>query len=220
MRMMRPTSVLIADDQTLFREGLRLLLANEPAIAVVGEAADSLQAVRLVEALQPDILLLTVNMAGPSTLEAIALIRQKSAVTQVLVLSRLPEDALIGQALQVGAKGYLSTALGYKDLLKAIQAVHAGEIWAERKVLAEVLEHLRQKTVATTAPLSERHEALTEREQEIVRWAIQGMTNKEIAVRLGISDKTVKSHLGHIFGKLQISRRLQLALTQLVDQPN
>ncbi len=220
MRMMRPTSVLIADDQTLFREGLRLLLANDPAIAVVGEAADSLQAVRLVEALQPDILLLTINMAGPSTLEAIALIRQKSAVTQVLVLSRLPEDALIEQALQVGAKGYLSTALGYKDLIKAIQAIHAGEIWAERKVLAEVLEHLRQKTVATTAPLSERHEALTDREQEIVRWAIQGMTNKEIAARLGISDKTVKSHLGKIFGKLQISRRLQLALTQLVDQPN
>ncbi len=220
MRMMRPTSVLIADDQTLFREGLRLLLANEPAIAVVGEAADSLQAVRMAEALQPDILLLTINMAGPSTLEAIALIRQKSAITQVLVLSRLPEDALIEQALQVGAKGYLSTALGYKDLIKAIQAVHAGEIWAERKVLAEVLEHLRQKTVATTAPLSERHEALTDREQEIVRWAIQGMTNKEIATRLGISDKTVKSHLGHIFGKLQISRRLQLALTQLVDQPN
>lgn len=217
---MSPTSVLIADDHTLFREGLRMLLAQEPAVAVVGEAAGNLQVISMTEALQPDILLLTVDKAELSALDVIPLIREKSSRTRVLILSRLPEDECMSKALQLGAKGYVSTSLSHKDILKAIQAIHAGEIWAGRKVLAEVLESLRQKTQEMNLPLSEMQETLTEREQEIVRWVIQGMTNKEIAARLGISDKTVKSHLSNVFSKLKISRRLELALYRIAEQPD
>jgi NarL family two-component system response regulator LiaR len=120
----------------------------------------------------------------------------------------------------MGAKGCLSKSLSHKDLVKAIRVTYAGEIWARRKVLAETLESLRQKTQEMNLSLSEMQGALTDREQEIVRWVIQGMTNKEIAARLGISDKTVKTHLSNVFSKLKISRRLQLILYRIVEQPD
>jgi DNA-binding NarL/FixJ family response regulator len=217
---MSPISVLIADDNTLFREGLRTLLAQEPDISVVGEAADGLQAIRLAEVLQPDILLLDVSMPEMGGLEALPMIREKSSRTHVLILSGLPEDEFVSQALQLGAKGYLSKPLNHKDLIRAIRVTYTGEIWAGRKILAEALESLRQKTQEMNLPLSEMQEALTEREQEIVRWVIQGMTNKEIAARLGISYKTVKTHLSNVFNKLKISRRLQLTLYRIVEQPD
>lgn len=217
---MSPISVLIADDNVLFRDGLRMLLTQEPAISVVGEAADGLQAISLAEALQPDILLLAVNMTGLGALETLPQIRDKSPSTKVLVLSGFPEDEFMSQALQLGAKGCLSKSLSHKDLIKAIRATYAGEIWVGRKVLAEVLEGLRQKTQEMNLSLSEMQGALTVREQEVVRWVIQGMTNKEIAARLGISDKTVKTHVSNIFSKLKISRRLQLVLYRIVEQPD
>ncbi|MGB4782783.1 response regulator [Candidatus Methylomirabilis sp.] len=217
---MRRISVLIADDNTLFREGLRMLLAQEPAISVVGEAADGLQAIRLAEALQPDILLLDIRMPGLGGIEALPQIREKSPGTKVLILSGFSEGELMAKALQLGAKGYLSKLLTHRDLIRAIRATYAGEVWAERKVLSEVLESLRQKMQEKNLPLSDMQETLTDREHEIVKWVIQGMTNKEIATRLGISDKTVKTHLSNIFNKLKISRRLQLVLHRIVEQPD
>jgi len=217
---MSPISVLIADDNTLFREGLRMLLAQEPVISVVGEAADGLQAIRLAEALQPDILLLDIRMPGLGGIEALPQIREKAPGTKGLILSGFSEGELMFQALQLGAKGYLSKLLTHRDLIKAIRATYAGEVWAERKVLSEVLESLRQKMQEKNPPLSDMQETLTDREHEIVKWVIQGMTNKEIAARLGISDKTVKTHLSNIFNKLKISRRLQLVLHRIVEQPD
>lgn len=210
-------SVIIADDHTLSREGLRLLLAQEPTISVVG-TADSNQAISMTEALQPDIVLLAMNIQELSALNVLSLIRKKSPRTDVLILSGCPDDDLMNAALQLGAKGYVSKMLNHKDLVKAIQVVHAGEIWAGRKVLAGVLESLRHKTHEMNRSFSETQEALTDREQEIVGWVIQGMTNKEIAARLEISDKTVKTHLSNIFSKLKINRRLELALYQIVEQ--
>lgn len=211
-------TVLLADDHTLFREGLRMLLAQEQSIHVVGEAVDGLQAISLAEALQPDILLLDVNMPGLGGLEALPHIREKSSGTKVLILSGFSEADLMARALLLGAKGYLSKVLTSKELVKAIRTTYAGEIWAERKVLTEALESLRQKVEDASVPASDMREMLTDREQEIVTWVIRGMTNKEIAAELGISDKTVKTHLSHIFNKLKLSRRLQLTLYQLVDQ--
>lgn len=197
-----------------------MLLAQEPAISVVGEAADGLQAIRLAEALQPDILLLDIRMPGLGGIEALPQIREKSPGTKVLILSGFSEGELMAKALQLGAKGYLSKLLTHRDLIRAIRATYAGEVWAERKVLSEVLESLRQKMQEKNLPLSDMQETLTDREHEIVKWVIQGMTNKEIATRLGISDKTVKTHLSNIFNKLKISRRLQLVLHRIVEQPD
>lgn len=193
-----------------------MLLAQEPAISVVG-AAGCNQAISMVEALQPDILLLAVNAPDLSALEVLPLVSKTSSRTHVLILSGFPEDEFMNNALQLGAKGCMSKTLGHKDLMKAIRAIYAGEVWAGRKVLAGVLESLCRKTYEMNRCLSEKQEALTDREQDVVKWVIQGMTNKEIAARLDISDKTVKTHLSNIFSKLKVNRRLQLTLHQIIE---
>lgn len=213
-------TVLIADDHALFREGLAIFFAQQDDIRIVGEAADGHQAVSMAEALQPDILLLDIRMPGLGGIEALPQIHERSPGTKVLVVSGYSDDELIIKALQLGAKGYLPKSLSHKDLLKAIRATYAGEVWAKRRVLTEALESLRQKLQEMTPPLKDVQGTLTDREQEVVKWVIQGMTNKEIAARLGISDKTVKTHLSNIFSKLKISRRLQLVLHRIVEQPD
>lgn len=215
---MNRITVLIADDHALFREGLGTLLAHQEDIQVVGEAADGLQAISMVEALQPDILLLDVRMPELGGIEALPKIRKKSPRTKVLMISGFPENEFMVEALQRGAKGCVSKSASCNELVKAIRVTYAGEIWATRMVLAQALDSLRQKTQEVNAPFSETRETLTDREQEIVKWVIQGMTNKEVAARLGISEKTVKTHLSHIFSKLKVGRRLQLLLHQIVEK--
>jgi two-component system NarL family response regulator len=217
---MNRITVLVADDHALCREGLVMLLAQEEDIQVVGEAADDLQVISLAEAIQPDILLLGVQMSGLSSIEVLSRIHEKSPRTKVLMVSSVPENKFIIEALERGARGCLSKSLARKDFVKAIRATYYGEIWVERRVLTQVLESLCRKVHGTSALFLETQEALTDREREIVKWAIQGMTNKEIAARLGISDKTVKTHLSNIFNKLKINRRLQLALCGIVEQPD
>ncbi len=207
--------MLIAGDHALFREGLCLLLAQQEDIQLIGEAADGLQALRMAEALQPDILLLDVQMPKAGGLEILPNIRARSPRTNVLILSGVLEDAFIVEALQQGAMGYLLKTATHADLVKAIRTTHAGELWAQRKVLTQVLEHLRQKIRELQGPPLELRETLTDREREIVIWVMQGMLNKEIAMQLGISEKTVKAHLRNIFRKLKVSRRAQLFRTSL-----
>jgi len=192
-----------------------LVLSQEESIQIVGEATDGKQSLIMTEALQPDILLLNVRLPEMNGLDALPKIRAKSPGTKVLILSSYPEDDFIVEALRRGAKGYLSKTLTRADIVKAIRVTHAGELWTERKMLTQTLESLLQKA-NSVAPQRPR-EALTDREREIVKWVIQGMTNKEIAAQLGISDKTVKTHLSNIFGKLKLSRRLQLLLYRIVD---
>ena len=215
---MNQIRVLIADDHALFREALHLLLEQEGDIKVVGQATDGNQALSMTETLQPDILLLDVRMPGIGGLEVLPKIRAKSTRTKVLILSGYSEDNFIVEALQQGAKGYLSKTLTRGDILKAIRTTLAGELWAERKMLTQTLESLLQKVNELHRPFHENFEALTERELEVVKWVIQGMTNKEIATKLGISEKTVKTHLRNIFSKLKITRRLQLLLYRMVDR--
>ena len=106
--------------------------------------------------------------------------------------------------------GYLLKTATQADLVKAIRTTHAGELWAQRKVLTQVLEHVRQRIRELQGPPLELQETLTDREREIVKWVVQGMLNKEIATDLGISEKTVKAHMRNIFRKLKVSRRAQL----------
>jgi two-component system response regulator DegU len=215
---MDPIKVLIADDHAMFREALRVRLTQESGIQVVGEATQGDEALSMAEALEPDILLLDIRMPKVDGLTVLPKIREKSPRTKVLILSAFFDDDLIIEAMQNGAKGYLLKDATYKDLIKAICATHAGELWVERKVLTQLLESLSQKVNDLHVPISEIRENLTEREQEIVKWVIHGMTNKEIAGQLGISDKTVKTHLSNIFSKLKVSRRLELLLYQIADR--
>ncbi len=194
-----------------------MLLAQDNRIMVVGEAEDGLQALSLTEYLQPDILLLDVQMPEVGGLEILPKLRAKCPLTKVLILSGFPEDELRTRALELGARGYLLKTLTHKDLLKAIHAAYAGEIWAERRVLTQILDNLRKKVHDLYGPLAETRESLTNREQEVVTWVMQGKTNKEIAAQLGISESTVKTHVSNIFSKLRISRRLQLLLHRIAD---
>ncbi len=214
---MNQITVLIADDHALFREGLRMLLAQDNRILVVGEAADGLQALSLTGSLQPDILLLDVQMPEVGGLEVLPRIRAKCPLTKILILSGFPDDQLIARALELGANGYLLKTLTHKDLLKAIHATYAGEVWAERRVLTQTLESLRKKVHHLHGPLAETRENLTDREEEVVSWVMQSKTNKEIAAQLGISESTVKTHVSNIFNKLHVSRRLQLLLYRIAD---
>jgi two-component system, NarL family, response regulator YdfI len=177
---------------------------------VIGEADDGPQALRMAEALQPDILLLDVQMPNAGGLEILPNIRARSPRTNVLILSGVLEDTFIDEALQQGAMGYLLKTATQADLVKAIRTTHAGELWAQRKVLTQVLEHMRQQIRELQGLPLELREALTDREREIVNWVMEGMLNKEIATQLGISEKTVKAHLRNIFRKLKVSRRAQL----------
>ncbi len=212
---MQQITVIVADDHALFREGLITLLSQYNDIKVVGEAADGLETVSLVEALQPDILLLDIRMPKLSGLEVLAKIRLSSPRTRTLILSGFIEDEYITEAFHHGAKGYVVKVTTHQNLVKAIRTTHAGELWAERKVLSQVVDSLLQRMEGLNSPQSALRETLTEREQEVVKWVIQGMMNKEIATQLGISEKTVKAHLSNIFSKLKVSRRLQLLLHQI-----
>ncbi len=133
-----------------------------------------------------------------------------SARTHVLILSDVLEDAFIAEALQQGAMGYLLKTAPQRDLVKAIYTTYAGELRAQRKVLTEMFERMHQKMSELHGLPLKLQETLTDREREITTWVMRGMTNKEIAMQLNISEKTVKAHLRNIFQKLEVSRQAQL----------
>jgi DNA-binding NarL/FixJ family response regulator len=208
---MDPITVFIAEAYNLLRQALNELLARQEDLQVVGEAADGLQMLSGVEALQPDILLLDMQMPRMSGLAVLPRIHARSPRTKILILADFFEEEFVARALQDGARGYmLKTALP-TELVKAIRSTHVGELWAQRKLLTRVVENLLRRADELQGFPPELWEVLTEREREVSIRAAQGMTNKEIATQLGISAKTVKSHLEKVFRKLNVRRRTQLS---------
>ena len=213
--MMPLITVLIAVESPLLRAGLRLVLTSQEDLQVVGEAADGPQMRRLVDALHPEILLLDLQLPEGGGLASLAPLCAGSPRTRILLLSAGLDDALIAEALQQGAKGYIPETTTPDELIKAIRRTIAGELWVRRALLTQVVERWRHQLQAQQGPLVVRRETLTAREHDIVRGVQQGLTNKEIATQLGISEKTVKAHLAAIFRKLQVRRRVQLLRTAL-----
>ncbi len=211
MTMEGAIRLVIADSHQLFRAGLRLLLNSEEGIALVGEAAHGLETIEVVSTLQPDVVLLDISLPGTNGIGVLRTLKEKSPATKPLLLVTTRDEELIFTALRAGAKGYLSKDTTVSHLTKAIQAVHEGELWVDRKLVARFVE---QEVVAELRENSPRRtqEALTTREEEILRLLASGGTNKEIAQALLISEKTVKCHLHSIFRKLNITRRLQAIL--------
>jgi DNA-binding NarL/FixJ family response regulator len=209
MSKLPPITVVIADDHALSRAGLRQLLTASARFRIVGESADRSQILDLLGTLQPDVLLLTDRLLGLQGLADIAALRTRSPRTKIILLTDRDNEAVTTEALQEGAHGVVSKQRLSSTLLNAMQAVHAGELWAPPKLLAHILEIFRQRLAGSTAPLTA-WRSLTSREREIVEQVQRGLSNQEIAVQLGISAKTVKAHLHVIFRKLRLRRRYEL----------
>jgi DNA-binding NarL/FixJ family response regulator len=204
-------TVFIADTQAPLRRWLSRSLAQHDDIQVVGRAAEGRQVLRRVERLQPDIVLLDLQMPDMDGLEVCARIRAKSPRTKILILADILDENFIVRALQNGVHGCMHKAALPTELVKAVRTIYAGELWAGRTLLTRVVEESRQSLDRLQGSLSVIREVLSEREQDVVIWAAQGMTNKEIATQLGISAKTVKTHLQNVFRKLRVRRRVQLS---------
>lgn len=195
--------IVIADDHSVVRRGLRMFLAMDPELVVVGEAADGEEAVHLARLLLPDIVLMDLLMPGMDGITATALIRSELPDTEVLALTSVLEDASVVGAVRAGAIGYLLKDTDADALCRAIKAAAAGQVQLTPQAAARLMQ-------VVSSP--ESPEELTERETEVLRLMAQGQSNKEIARSLSISEKTVKVHVSNILSKLGVQSRTQATL--------
>jgi DNA-binding NarL/FixJ family response regulator len=204
-----PIRILLADDHPLFRDGLRLLLGSVDDVSLVGEAEDGGQAVALAAALQPDVILMDIQMPGMNGLEATRRIKQAQPECKVLVLTMFEDDDSVFSAMRAGAHGYLLKGARQDETLRAIRAVANGEAIFSPQVAQRVILYFK---AARPAAPPEAFPQLSEREYEILTLIAQRMTNNEIAERLVLSPKTVRNHVSNIFHKLQVADRAEAIL--------
>jgi NarL family two-component system response regulator LiaR len=204
--------VLIVDDHQVVRQGLRTFLELQPQIEVVGEAADGSAAVELVRQLEPDIVLMDLVMPGCDGVSATRQIAQLGLGTRVIVLTSFAEDDKVFPAIQAGAASYLLKDVTPEDLLAAIQAAHRGEPRLHPDVARKLMAQISNAAAPSSPPTPE---ALTARELEVIHLVAEGRSNHEIAQALVISEKTVKTHVSHILGKLNLVDRTQMAIHAL-----
>jgi two-component system, NarL family, nitrate/nitrite response regulator NarL len=216
----KPTiRVVMADDHAIFRDGLRKLLENASDIAIVGEAANGNEAIRMLTKLKPDILLLDLRMPDKDGLAVLEEVNFDSLPTKVIVLTAAEDDRDVVRAMRLGARGVVLKQSASDLLVKSIYKVYSGEIWLDNRMTAEVVEAFKKSS--DSGPRRDKP-LLSDREKEIVQLVAQGFRNREIGEKLFISEQTVKNHLHNIFDKLGVSDRLELALYaihhRIIDQ--
>ncbi|MFT5727672.1 MAG: two-component system response regulator DegU [Desulforhopalus sp.] len=207
--------VVIAVGNNLFRQGLLLILSGLQGIETVGEANNGIKAIDVITDQQPDIVLLDFNMPMTNGLELLPLIRQKSPKTNTLIISGFPDEKSTIDALEAGAKGYLSKNADVLCLFNAINVLKEGEMWVERKLIAKYFDGLLPACLKKKTGQENIKNALTPREQEVLILLVEGLTNKQIGIELFICEKTVKSHLSRIFKKLNVKQRIEAILCAL-----
>jgi len=202
--------VLIADDHPLIREGLRGLLAAEPGLELVGEAADGSEAVEKTALLRPDVILLDLLMPVKSGIEAIIEIKENDPKARILVLTSFADDDQVFPALRSGALGYLLKDSSPQDLLRAIRSVYRGESSLHPTIARRLVLQFSQPAVDSSP-----ENPLTQREVEVLKLVAQGLSNQNIADELVVSERTVGKHVGNILEKLHLANRTQAALYAL-----
>ncbi|HXH86765.1 MAG TPA: response regulator transcription factor [Nitrospira sp.] len=204
-----PVRVLIVDDSELVRLGLRTMLGSYSAVQVVGEAESVAMAVSSCQELKPDLVLMDIRLPDGNGIDACRQILSLRPLTRVLVLSSMVTDSLVQEAIAAGAHGYLLKDIDGQGLVSAILDVAAGKSILDPAVTRRVMQLM--KTGQNLAAGRERFESLSPQEQRVLALVAEGLTNKEIAAELKLSEKTVKNYLSNLFDKLQISRRSQAA---------
>lgn len=202
--------VLLADDHTIVRKGIRTLLMTDPAFEVVGEAGDGVEVVHKAAALQPDVIILDILMPRQSGLEAIDQIKRAAPEAKILVLTSFSDDDNVFSAIKAGALGYLLKDSTPEQLVSAIYDVYRGDSSLHPSIALKLIRELNRPSdlPPTTSPLSER-------EVEVLKLVAQGLSNSEIAEMMTISERTVGNHIGNILSKLHLANRTQAALYAL-----
>ncbi|HEX6606782.1 MAG TPA: response regulator transcription factor [Chloroflexia bacterium] len=198
-----PIRILLVDDHSVVRKGLRMFLSLDPELEVVGEARDGAEAVRMAHELKPDVVLMDLLMPVMDGIQATATIRRELPDTEVLALTSVLEDSSVVGAVRAGAIGYILKDTEADELRRAIKAAAAGQV----QLAPQAAERLLREVRTPESP-----EALTERETDVLRLVAKGRANKEIAHELNIGEKTVKSHVSSILAKLNVPSRTQAAL--------
>ena len=209
---MDPIKVLVVDDHTLFRRGITAVLANQESLKVVGEAADGLEAIEKAKQLEPDVILMDLNMPRCSGLEAIQALQAEMPQVNILVLTVSEMETDLFAAVKFGARGYLLKKAGPEELVNAILYITQGGAMVSPLMATKLLTEFKELTAGVERePTEEANAHLSPREGEVLQLVAQGATNKEIADSLFISENTVKTHLRSIMEKLHLANRSQAA---------
>jgi len=199
-----PIRILLVDDHSVVRQGLKMFLGADPELEIVGEARDGAEALKMVHQLRPDVVLMDLIMPVMDGISATVAIRREAPETEVVALTSVLEDSSVVDAVRAGAIGYLLKDTEANELRRAIKAAAAGQVQLSPLVAMRLLREVRTPEKI--------REALTERENEVLRQLALGKSNKEITQILNIGEQTVKTHVSHILDKLGVPSRTQAAL--------
>ncbi len=208
---MLPIRVLIADDHRLFRQGLRQICETIGHLEVVGEAENGREVVEMARQLQPDIVLMDIQMPVVDGVEATRLITADAPTVRVIILTMYKQDRYVFEAIKAGARGYLLKDVDEQELIDAVRAVHRGEALIDPGLATRLLEEFRRLSRGEGA----KEEELTDGEMAVLRLVAQGLDNKTIAQQLNLSERTVINRLSEIYQKLHVANRTQAALQAL-----
>ena len=206
-----PITILVVDDHAVVREGLRAFLGLQDGFEIVGEAVDGEEALEQAERLDPDVILMDLVMPGRDGVSAMQVLKQRASRSRVIVLTSFLEDDRLLPALEAGAAGYLLKNSQPAELARAVRAAHAGEAIIDPTAAARLVDALSHEDHRRPAA-ADAIDQLTARERDVLALIAGGRSNKRIALELGISEKTVKAHVGHVLAKLGVTDRTQAAV--------